>query len=59
MLIGQRKRSGQLTEVELDESSDHALDLYASLKKTRGILGRYTAATLFLRASTHRRAKFT
>jgi hypothetical protein len=49
---------GPLEEKVIEENSDRALDIYAVLKKTKGQFGKYTDATLFLRASTHRKVSF-
>jgi hypothetical protein len=60
VLIGQAKSGGQIVELhEFDDSSDRALELYDRLKKSKGENGRYTTATLFLRASALRKIKFT
>jgi hypothetical protein len=59
LLLNDPDMPGGIREEPLDENSDHALDLYARLKKSKGEGGKYTAATLFLRSSTHRRLQFT
>jgi hypothetical protein len=54
----EKKGAARIVEHELDESSDHALNLYGRLRITKGEGGRYTAATLFLRSSALRKLKF-
>ena len=60
-VLARRKKDGKLvlleqagptiTEHVVDESADRALDLYASLKKSKGLSGKYTAARLFLQGT--------
>ena len=53
------RHPGKVLEHVIDDSSDHALDLFARLKKSKGEGGKYSHATIFLRANSRRgRAKF-
>jgi hypothetical protein len=54
----EKKGESRLVEHELDESADHALNLYSRLRHTKGEGGRYTAARLFLHGSKQRPLKF-
>jgi hypothetical protein len=58
VLLQPTLRGDKFVEIQIEEGIDRAFDLYARLKKTKGEGGKYTAATLFLRSSTHRRLKF-
>jgi hypothetical protein len=65
-VIARRKKGGKLvlltsdsdgigfTETELDDSADRALDLYDRVKKSKGEKGRFTEASIFLRANSRR-----
>ncbi len=64
VLLMHSMRNGEIIEkimeMPLDESSDRALDLYERLKKSKGEGGKYSHASLFLRANSRRgRVKFT
>jgi hypothetical protein len=55
---GQSGSDCEIIEHELDESADHALDLYGRLRITKGEAGRYTSARLFLQGTKQRPLKF-
>lgn len=64
VLLMRSSRNGEIIEkimeMPLDDSSDRALDLYEQLKKSKGEGGKYSHASLFLRANSRRgRVKFT
>lgn len=53
------RHAGRLLEHVIDDSADHALALFARLKKSKGEGGKYSHASVFLLANSRRgKAKF-